>query len=416
MGASERTFYIYMHIAPNGKKYVGQTCLKPEDRWGNGHGYDGCKLMQRAVKKYGWENFKHRILCVVHSRKVADLFEQHYIAKFNTTDRRYGYNLSKGGQGPLGCTWDEERKKERSKKLSGQGNPMYGRHHSEETRKKMSENRRGKPMTPEFIEAKTNILLEANKKRRKPVRQLDMDGSVVAVFDSISDAARLTSTSHGDLVRCCQGRMNTANGFKWEYLDDNLRAKAEAYRASKPKGGVPIIQLDLNGVEVARYESINAAERSTGFNRNKIAECCHGGIETYRGFVWRFEREDLKRTGNIAVVQLDADGVEIARFNSVADASKATGIQRNRIRACLNGKQKKSNGFTWKYLDSSAEIAKRGVCIGVVRLDANDNEIARYKSFTEAERAGFNRHAISQCCKGTKETYKGSKWRYADAA
>ena len=30
---------VYIHISPNGKYYVGQTCKKPTSRWENGNGY-----------------------------------------------------------------------------------------------------------------------------------------------------------------------------------------------------------------------------------------------------------------------------------------------------------------------------------------------------------------------------------------
>lgn len=31
--------YLYMHICPNGKKYVGITIQEPNQRWRDGKGY-----------------------------------------------------------------------------------------------------------------------------------------------------------------------------------------------------------------------------------------------------------------------------------------------------------------------------------------------------------------------------------------
>ena len=35
----ENTYCVYIHTAPNGKMYIGQTSQKPEARWNNGRGY-----------------------------------------------------------------------------------------------------------------------------------------------------------------------------------------------------------------------------------------------------------------------------------------------------------------------------------------------------------------------------------------
>lgn len=35
----EKKWCVYVHIAPNGKKYVGITSQKPEKRWNHGEGY-----------------------------------------------------------------------------------------------------------------------------------------------------------------------------------------------------------------------------------------------------------------------------------------------------------------------------------------------------------------------------------------
>ena len=41
---SEKTNYkVYVHIAPNGKRYYGITKKKVERRWRNGKGYEGNK-------------------------------------------------------------------------------------------------------------------------------------------------------------------------------------------------------------------------------------------------------------------------------------------------------------------------------------------------------------------------------------
>ena len=55
-------YCVYTHTAPDGRVYVGITSQKPEARWQGGNGYKNNSYFTRAIKKYGWENFKHEIL------------------------------------------------------------------------------------------------------------------------------------------------------------------------------------------------------------------------------------------------------------------------------------------------------------------------------------------------------------------
>ena len=53
---------IYKHTSPSGEVYIGQTCKKPEHRWENGKGDEGCTLFLSAIQKYGWDSIQHEIL------------------------------------------------------------------------------------------------------------------------------------------------------------------------------------------------------------------------------------------------------------------------------------------------------------------------------------------------------------------
>lgn len=414
---AERPFYIYCHTAPNGKRYIGQTCLDPEKRWDRGRGYIKCTLMHRAIEKYGWDNFRHDIICVVHSKEAADLFEQHYIDKFDTFNDEHGYNLTKGGGGVVGCTWSEERKAAHSEAIRGTSNGMYRRHHTEESRKKMSEKLRGRYIPPEQIEFCTNVLLEANKKRQVPICQLDLDGNLVARYDGFGDAERRTGFEHGNLVLCCQGKNDKAYGFRWEYEDPELRAKADEVRRNRPTNSMAIIQLTPDGVEVARFSSMTEAQKVTGLNRNKISNCCHGGSEAYAGYRWEFVDEGLKHSKGPAVIQFDLNGCEIARFATLSEASDLTGTPRKRIRDCCCGRANSANGSKWDFVDKSLKTKKLGVKNGVIQLDMSGNEIARYGSLSKAMSAtGHDRHRIVECCNGERESYRNTRWQYQEQA
>ena len=43
-------YKVYMHICPNGKKYIGITQQDVLKRWNYGNGYKGCVLFYKAIK------------------------------------------------------------------------------------------------------------------------------------------------------------------------------------------------------------------------------------------------------------------------------------------------------------------------------------------------------------------------------
>lgn len=145
-----KNYKLYVHISPSGKKYYGITSQEPNRRWQNGNGYKYNEYFTRAINKYGWDNFEHTILFSELTKEEAEAMEQTYIALHNTTNPKYGYNLTKGGEGTLGWQPNESWRRKQSEINSGKGNPMYGKesafrgkHHTEEAKQKMSEANKG---------------------------------------------------------------------------------------------------------------------------------------------------------------------------------------------------------------------------------------------------------------------------------
>ena len=144
-----------MHTFPNNKKYIGvaiknddetpeQACLR---RWGhNGEGYN-TQRVGRAIKKYGWENVKHEILFECISEEEVDDLEISLIQKYDCQiDNGNGYNIDFGGKHRI--VSDHTRKK-LSKALSGEKHPYYGKHRSEETKRRIALGNIGKTVSEE---------------------------------------------------------------------------------------------------------------------------------------------------------------------------------------------------------------------------------------------------------------------------
>ena len=100
------TVYIHTNLI-NGKKYVGITSNPVKKRWRNGYGYSENLPIGRAIRKYGWENFDHEIIADNLDEDDAKKMEQELIKSYNTTDDKYGYNVTVGGDGIKGFKHSE---------------------------------------------------------------------------------------------------------------------------------------------------------------------------------------------------------------------------------------------------------------------------------------------------------------------
>ena len=89
-------YKVYMHITPNEKKYIGITKNSLKRRWGNGVGYK-TQLFGKAIEKYGWNNIKHILLYDNLTEEEAKEKEIQLISFYNTTNSKYGYNNTMGG-------------------------------------------------------------------------------------------------------------------------------------------------------------------------------------------------------------------------------------------------------------------------------------------------------------------------------
>ena len=150
----ENKYIIYVHENKiNGKKYIGQTSKSLERRSrANGIGYHHNQYFKEEIEKYGWDNFNHIVLFENLDSDIADEIEKSLIAKYNTMDERYGYNIQSGGKATVGIKYNKSHCKNISERMMGVKNPMYGRNYTDEERKIVSKRFKGTKQTIEHIE------------------------------------------------------------------------------------------------------------------------------------------------------------------------------------------------------------------------------------------------------------------------
>lgn len=232
-------YVVYRHTAPNGKMYVGITANQPHIRWkSNGAGYRSQSLFYNAIKKYGWDNFKHEILLENLTKEQASLAEQLFIYYWNLTNRNKGYNLTIGGttgaihtqetkekisKGNKGKVLSLEHRRYLSEIHKGEKNPNYGKSLSEETKRKLSESKRGEKAYWYGKHLSEETKQKLSMMKSKPVVQISKDANnVVATFCSIKEAEKQTGIFASGIGRCCRHEPHclTAGGYRWEFVEN----------------------------------------------------------------------------------------------------------------------------------------------------------------------------------------------------
>lgn len=208
-------FTVYMHVSPNGKKYIGITSKKPEHRWNHGRGYEKNKYFFDAILKYGWDNFQHIILAEHLSKEDACNLEISLIAGCKTADSAYGYNMSIGGEGgSYGAKLSTEFREKARKRMLGSLNPNYGKKFSAETLKKLSDVRKGK-LSPRQREA----IMKLHEKNKRQVVCVETG----VVYDSIISAANENGISPRGIRAACTGEQKTSHGLHWKYMHSSRK-------------------------------------------------------------------------------------------------------------------------------------------------------------------------------------------------
>lgn len=128
----------------NLKSYVGITKFSIGERFKQ-HVKRGF-LLTEAIKKYGKSKFSIKLIEEVESAERAYELEIYYIKEYDTKAPN-GYNLTDGGDGIFGWDVPQEYREycsSRAKKLHEDKKiGMYGKSHTDATKKKMSESSKG---------------------------------------------------------------------------------------------------------------------------------------------------------------------------------------------------------------------------------------------------------------------------------
>ncbi len=269
--------YIYkITNRKSGKIYIGKTTQDdPYARWRE-HKYmfrqmkGGCPALRDAVRAYGIDAFMFEILIICFDED-CNRWEKEYIKKFDCIVPN-GYNILEGGQGGAGfrgkthSAETRERLHETSKayfmkaenverareKTRNYYNSIDRKElgkkvtESEKYKKAMEEGRVGgrahkdgklSQETKDKIRAGVSKYFEEKgegnqcniekhreamaKSKGRKVDQYDKDGKFIKTYVSVSEAARETKMSVGNIQFVLKGKHKMAGGFVWKYYIEN---------------------------------------------------------------------------------------------------------------------------------------------------------------------------------------------------
>ena len=182
------------------KYYVGQTTKKPEHRAGcNGNDYlQSTTKFAYAIKKWGWEAFELTVIeDYIKTKEELNRLEMFYIEKYDSYNN--GYNCTKGGDGL--CQPSEETRRKMSEAKRGKAPHNKGKKMSDEFRQKCSKAKKGIPQP----------------KKRQPVycKELNM------TFESVSQAGLYLHETLGmskqvrtQIGMACSGKITSCGKIK----------------------------------------------------------------------------------------------------------------------------------------------------------------------------------------------------------
>lgn len=413
-------YCVYRHKSFDDRVYIGITCQNVNRRWRNGNGYMHNPYFARFIKKYGWEAMEHKVLYSNLTLKEAEAKEIKLIQFYHSSEPSKGFNIQSGG-----C--------------------CYGVH-TEESKKRMSIAHRN-----------------CNDKSLRAVKCIETN----MIYKGIREAERRTGIGSSNISANCQGKSKyagkTTNGqlMHWVYVDELYRIPDiiekcriqkeidshkedelfEQYKNKCITKSIPIAreysrkmvyQYNLQGKLIATYLGVVEAAKATNCSKTAIARRCNGFGLTCGGYLWSYEPKKFT-DDELLKAQNASNHQTILQYTSnmqlIAEYPEGKGLVDNpkyrfqAIRNVCNRFEDFAYGYVWRYKGESPEQFEKDKLYyqdktpthkgaKIIQLTQNGDVVKIFSNLAETISLGYNRNAISKCCKGEKKLYKGYKWQY----
>ena len=224
-----KMYYIYrITNLINGKTYIGQHKYKKLNDSYMGSGV----LLRKAQVKYGIENFKKEILYKdIQYKDTADSVEIYAIAKERSIGKAE-YNIANGGKGSAGYHPSEETRRKMSEMRKGKkhseewtrkiSEAKKGKHHSEEWNKKISKVMKGRPSTMKGkhrSEETKKKISEALRGQAAWNKGKKMSEETRRKLSEAKKGKHPSEESNRKRSETLKGRLSPTKGKHWKFVD-----------------------------------------------------------------------------------------------------------------------------------------------------------------------------------------------------
>ena len=265
------TIYCFINTN-NGKLYIGKTVQANYTRRFTSHKSRANKqekfYFYRALNKYGWNTFLKVVLYQTqildntkeNKKLLSDLLsekEVYYISKYNTSDSRFGYNLTSGGEGTTGFKFSEEQKQRMSETRSGENHWHYGKY----------------------------------GQGAEAILQFDLKFNLVKEWNSTTEIERELGFDRGNISKCCNNKIKAYKNFIWVKKQDYYEGYLQKYKSAeqlKDKKTKEVLQYDFLGKYINSYSSCNEASRSLN-KRSSVSKAAAGVDPQAFNYIWIYK-------------------------------------------------------------------------------------------------------------------------------
>lgn len=131
----------------------------------------------------------------------------------------------------------------------------------------------------------TGLLTPLNE---RSVVQYSLEGELLHIYDSLTEAAKVTNSSVEKIIACCKKERLTHNLFQWRYIND---ATERLSPQSKPKTSPKkIAQINpITGEIIAIYDSMTQAAKAVNGSSGAISNIINQKkqTKTHKGYGWK---------------------------------------------------------------------------------------------------------------------------------
>ncbi len=191
------------------------------------------------------------------------------------------------------------------------------------------------------------------RKNVTEILQYSLEGNFIKKWNSISEAAKFFNVRVGSISDCLRGKSKSSCKYIWKYYNgQTIPQKIEGYKINSKYRKV--IQYDLFGKFIKVWNSMLDIEKELNIDKRGINNCCKQIIGCSGNYVWRFYEINYPnkiQTNFKKILQYDLEDNLINTFNSPYEAAFSIGKPNNqgKITSCCKGTKKTAYGFKWKY-------------------------------------------------------------------